>query len=94
MTEELREAYPGARFVHITRDPLENVASLKRLSETKGKGWGVHRIAWLLRDSLNRGLVNQERLGEDCYKLVRYEDLLERPKEMLCEIASFLGLEN
>lgn len=77
--------FPGARFLHIMRDPRDNFLSFKKLNPQRLSGrfildWGASaRIALAERDS-ERTL------------LVRYEDLVVRPRETMELVCSWLGI--
>jgi hypothetical protein len=89
--------YPQARFVHVVRHPLENLASMKQLVRHRGWGWrgaiSATTTAWRLRRSLRAGLDNQRRLGAERYLFVVHERLLADPPAETRRLADFLGIE-
>jgi hypothetical protein len=89
--------YPQARFVHVVRHPLENLASMKQLVRHRGWGWRGARsavtTAWRLRRSLGAGLDNQQRLGRDRYLFVAHERLIADPPAATRQLADFLGID-
>jgi hypothetical protein len=89
--------YPAARFVHVVRHPLENLASMKQLVRHRGWGWrgavSAVTTAWRLRRSLHAGLDNQRTLGPDRYLLVGHERLLADPPGETKRLAAFLGID-
>ncbi|MCJ8344383.1 sulfotransferase, partial [bacterium] len=77
---EAAKWYKNAKFIHLIRDPRDNFASLK-------SGWEDRYVDQndsperLLQSLLDRGLyglklasTNQEVLGNDRYKVIKYED--------------------
>ena len=94
----MRELYPDAREVFLVRDFRDMVASMLAYNERKGYGdFGRVRYAtdaeWLA--GLGRGAVVlrdawRER-GSDA-TLVRYEDLVQRPGDVLPPLLDAIGL--
>lgn len=84
-TETLFEWYPGARVIHLLRDPRDVTASLfnvpwgRRSAVTNGRLWV----------SLTRAAErSRHRPG---YLRLRYEDLIEDPEGRLTDVCRFLG---
>ena len=84
--------FPRAKFIHIVRDPRENLASIKRLYYSRSWKWEARSIARSLADSYETAYENQEKLGKTNYLVVRYEDLTSNPGELMQEIAGFLQI--
>lgn len=82
------EAYPGARILHMIRDPRDRYASvIKRWKHRRG-GIGAGTAVWL--SSVKLAKHNQQRYP-DRYKIVRYETLAFQPEETLREVCAFIG---
>jgi hypothetical protein len=83
-------AYPGARLLHMVRDPRDRYeASLALWPNGKARVGGatarwLYSVAWARR--------NLKRYP-DRYKIVRYETLVQRTEQTLREICAFLGEE-
>lgn len=92
----LRELFPKAKFIHMVRDPFDNLRSrVARKGEITWK-----KVEW-------PGLVNMvfqwrrsHRVGaaavgtaQDHYRLLRYEDLVSRPVAVLEALCEFLDIE-
>ncbi|GAB4554996.1 MAG: sulfotransferase [Phycisphaerales bacterium] len=80
--------FPGARFIHIVRDPRDVVVSLRR--EAWWPWRSVQRTARSVRATLHRQRCNEAALG-DRYTRVRYESLVEDPEGELRRICGFLA---
>jgi len=88
--EPIMDAYPGARILHMIRDPRDRYASvLKRWKERRGRV-GAGTAMWL--SSVQLAKENRERYP-DQYMIVRYETLASRPTETLQEICAFIDEE-
>jgi hypothetical protein len=83
-TETLSDWYPGAKIIHLLRDPRDTVASLKRMP------WAPNAILenagiWLLFNRAARR--SRHRPG---YLPVHYESLVAQPEEELTRICAHL----
>jgi len=95
---ELSREFPNAKFIHIIRDPRDNFSSL--LSGWDKKYSSVNdTIERLLQSTIDRGLLgmkcaknNCEIIGQDRYKVIKFEELTSNPKDMMKDIASFIGV--
>lgn len=88
--EPIMDAYPGARILHMIRDPRDRYASvLKRWKERRGRV-GAGTAMWL--SSVQLAKENRERYP-DQYMIVRYETLASRPTETLQGICAFIDEE-
>jgi hypothetical protein len=91
--DQILNFFPSARFIHIIRDPRSNIASLKRLFKLRNWNWDTEAYAYSMRKSIETGFQNQERLGEDKYHILRYEDLVTNPEARIQDVARFLGIK-
>jgi hypothetical protein len=85
--EGLYALFPTARCIHIVRDGRDVVASNLSLS------WGPENV----RDAARRWkkrLAGRSRVdpARQAFLEVRYEDLIQAPRETLADIFAFLGL--
>lgn len=87
-TEQLFDAYPGVKVIHMVRDPRDRYeASLQRSPGGRGRAGGA-TARWRYSVALaRRGLARHP----DDYLLVRYEDLVQRTEETLRTVCEFLG---
>lgn len=95
---EILKWFPRAKFIHVVRDPRDNWASLK-------SGWSARysqfndSLERLLQSMIDRGKLglefarhNNNRFGDDIYKVIKYEDLVTHPREVLNDICDFLEI--
>ena len=86
---QIEELLPGARFLHIVRDPRAVTASMQRVPFSRGEVW-LDARDWRSRIHSIRSLSAD--LSVLVYT-IRYEDLVGEPVPTLHAICSFLGLE-
>lgn len=90
----IKKLIPEALIIHIIRDGRDVAVSLKKI------GW-IRPFAWDRNGSLlvsglfwkwmvRRGRDDGRKMGSD-YMEVRYEDLVNNPRETLAEISMFIG---
>lgn len=88
----LVESFPKAKFLHIIRDPRENLASIKRLYRTRGWKWKARSVAYGIARSFKSARDNQEKYGNTRYLTIRYEDLTADPPKSMQMVSSFIGI--
>jgi len=85
----LKEHFPSMRVVHIIRDPRAVVSSLMNSDVHRSDPYhGAQRWRLDVSYGLSFGASNPEEVFQ-----VKYEDLVNRPNELLDQIVGFLGLE-
>lgn len=80
-------AYPGARILHMIRDPRDRYASVLVRWKSRRGDVGAGTAAWLA--SVELGERNQRRYPTQ-YRIVRYESLVLRPRETMAEVCRFI----
>jgi len=86
--DEILAAYPGARVIHLVRDPRDRFEALLGRGPRRPGAVGHATAGWLLSASLaERNLARYP----DSYTVVRYETLVAHPEETLRELCAFLG---
>jgi hypothetical protein len=92
--------YPQARELFLVRDPRDIVCSILAFGKKRGQpSFGRERhpsdeeFVRSFRAPLER-LLESWRKRHEMGRLVRYEDLIERPVESLCEIFEYLELDS
>jgi len=88
--EAIFDGYPGARMLHMIRDPRDRYASVIARWKTRRGGEGAGVAMWLSSTKLAK--ENQQRYPNQ-YMLVRYETLATQPVETLQEICTFIDEE-
>lgn len=86
--DQIMDAYPGARILHLVRDPRDRYASVLTRWRSRRGDVGSGTAAWL--DSVAMGERHQRR-HPDRYRLVRYETLVHAPEPTLRELCAFIG---
>ena len=88
--EPIFAGYPGARILHMIRDPRDRYASSRTRWGGRRGGVGAGTAEWLSSTRLAR---RNERRYQNQYKIVRYETLATKPEETLREICAFIDEE-
>ena len=83
-------AYPGARILHMIRDPRDRYASVLTRWKSRRGDVGAGMAMWL--SSVNLAEENRKRYP-DQYKIIRYETLAANPEETLRDICAFIDEE-
>lgn len=88
----LQDRFPGARFVHLTRNVVDCLLSLKRWEQSE-PGWQREWTALAIRnwERINASFLE---VGDELSSLlsVRYEDMIEDPRGFVTRMAGFLEL--
>lgn len=85
----LRNHFPGAKFVHITRDPRAVARSLVRSDVHRST---VFHAAQRWRSDVAAGLAFEGAHPQDVLR-ISYEDLVSQTPQVLHEVCRFLSLE-
>jgi len=85
----LKRLYPQARFVHLIRNPYATLVAIRRHSARKRYPF-LARILSALRSSYY--YLYQNPLVLEDYRVVRYEDLVTQPREVMQSLAEFLEI--
>ena len=86
--------WPNAKCIHMVRDPRDHFASLKMRARRNGEPLPsplISSLEWLR--SVKQGKQNSRIYGVQRYLLIRFEDLLRSPEEVMEVICSFLSIE-
>jgi hypothetical protein len=82
----LKELFPDAKFLHITRDPRDYCLSVR-----KSFAKSIYRAAYRWRQGIESAHGYGAKLGQD-YQEVRYELLLEQTVSTMTQVSSFIGV--
>jgi len=88
----LIQKFPDAKFIHIVRDPLENLVSLMKLNELRKRNLSIYENAFHMKKQFKAGRKNQKKMGEKKYHIIKYEELVSEPEKILKEICEFLNI--
>lgn len=88
LVERLLETFPEARFIHLVRDPRDNVLSYRAVPFDLGD---VRALAYRWR-AYNTRLLRAQGLAPQRFLRIRYEDLIRGPAPVLAQVSAFLGL--
>lgn len=85
---EIVAAYPGARIIHMIRDPRDRYASVqKRWGQRRG-GVGTGTAEWAFSGALAE---KNAALYLESYMVIRYEDLVTDPVAITRQVCDFIG---
>lgn len=87
--ELLRTHFPGARFIHVIRDPRAVTSSLVRSEVHRTTPYHAAR-RW--QGDVAAGLTFEQNHPHDVLR-IRYEDMVTRPETALRRVCQFLELE-
>jgi hypothetical protein len=93
--DEVREAFPAASFVYMVRDPRDVAISMYHYRPGRPRRRPARDVAWVSlnwRESVQRAALEAAR-DPDRYLIVRYENLVERPRRTVEGLCQILGLE-
>jgi len=87
----LLSVFPEARFICITRDYRDNFISMQNLADLKLEApvLSLQVTRWRF---VAKEFLRYKKRYPDQFFLVRYEDLVTRPEEIVHGICNFLGL--
>jgi protein-tyrosine sulfotransferase len=87
--DEIRQVFPHAQFIHMLRDGRDVVASYLQSGLFDDLPAAAQR--WL--EAVESASQLEEKLGEAGYLLVRYENLVDTPVQVMQETCAFLELQ-
>ncbi|PKR77817.1 hypothetical protein CEY16_07765 [Halalkalibacillus sediminis] len=88
----LKKLYPNAKFIHIIRNPYSNIVSMRKFKSRSGYPF-LKPIIQSLYNNYYYLEKNQVTLDKD-YLVIKYEDLVMKPKEKIKEVIEFAGISN
>ncbi len=87
--DDVLRAYPGARLIHMIRDPRDRFAAVRERDGGLPLLLARSTAAWLTSAALAEKNL---RLHGDAYRVLRYETLVRRPSESVRALCGFLGV--
>jgi len=88
----LANYYPGARFIHIVRNPYATLVAVRRMIQKRGCRFPY---LWPMACSLYNSYRNlfTNRLAVPNYLCIRFEDLVHQTRPTMQQVAQFLGID-
>ncbi len=83
----LKEYSPKAKFIVIVRD-------VRNCAVSSYKVWGTNKIRYAERwyNNLNSAINDLEEISKEDWKIVKYEDLVHKPRETIKKLYDFVGI--
>lgn len=95
---EIKNWFKNAKFIHVIRDPRDNLSSLLSGWEKRYNKFNPS-VNHLIHSMIERGLLgfnmaitNRKIIGKSNYLVVKYEDLTSNPNGTMKELAKFVGI--
>lgn len=91
----LWKEFPAAKCIHVVRNPLAVYASRKRIEQrARGHFSADRRALQELTQSLRIAVEHSAHADRSTYLMIRYEDLLASPRDVIDQLATFLEIES
>ncbi len=84
---ELGQIFPNSKFIHVVRNPFDNIASFQNVRFDINDAIGL-ALRW---SEFNQTILSAD-LGDRCFEL-HYEKLVESPEDSIRSLCFFLGVE-
>lgn len=83
--------FPGARFIHIVRNPYATLVAVRRMIQKQA---GRYPYLWPMASSLHNSYHHlfTNRLAVPNYLCIRFEDLVQQTPSIMRQVADFLGI--
>jgi hypothetical protein len=88
--DDVLAAYPGAKIVHLIRDPRDRFAALRQARPGRSSGLCRSTATWLSSASIAE---RNARRYPDNYRVLRYETLVAKPSQTISALCGVLGEE-
>ncbi len=86
--KDIRFLMPQCKILHIVRDGRAVAYSM---STRSSRNLLLSAQKWF--EGNIRGLVNQDIIGKEYYKIIRYEDLISKPELVMRSVCEFLNID-
>jgi len=88
--DQVLSEFPNAKFIHMSRDPRDRYASVRKRFGKDNPRLGASTARWLLSTkAANRNMKNYP----DQYVIIRFEDLAAKPEQTAKAMCNFIGEE-
>ena len=88
----LRATDPGIQFLHILRDPIDNIASLLDAGIRHGDAFRQGSLEKATERWIKEYAIQKALIGKPGHHFVRYEELVDHPELILRKALEFLAL--
>ncbi|MFX0135557.1 MAG: sulfotransferase, partial [Candidatus Hodarchaeota archaeon] len=90
--ELAKNLFPNSKFIYITRNPYDNLASIRRWYINSGREEisNVYRYFSQLKESITKAIKMRTR---DDFYLIKYEDLVFNPENEMRNVSKFLDIQ-
>lgn len=92
MLQDVLQAYPKARFIHIVRDPRSTISSMQKMNQQRDKSFDVTATCHQIARSLQVALQHRE-AQDEAYHIIRYEDIVTTPEQSMRALAKFMNVD-
>lgn len=89
-TDRVMAAYPGARMIHLIRDPRDRCAAVRDKYGAHRTSVGTTTARWVLSARAGQRFVDRY---PEAYLILRYEALVQDPEQTIRELCEFVGEE-
>lgn len=89
--KKLHALFPEAKFLNITRNPVQNIISLQRLDKFRNRKSNMLQKTLFQIFLIKQSEKNEKNIKN--YKLIPYEKLIEDPIQHMKSTASFLQID-
>jgi hypothetical protein len=95
--DDVFNTFKNVKFIHILREPKNNFSSVGSAILKRGsKRTAIEAVLWRYRlwsaQSFYYARRNQLKYGAERYMVIRFEDLVSNPSEIIPELAEFIGI--
>ena len=87
---QISRNFGSASYIHVLRNPVDNAASMKKLSESGGEAFNVRHVAHSINTGLELALENSD--SGDNYMLLKYEDLVSSPEVSMKKVTKHIEI--
>lgn len=94
--QEILNVLPGAKYIHIIRNPLDTIASMRKATKdpmTNSLWRGEWSLDFCLQRWKSSALINHFFHNNPSHLLVKYEDLLQDKVKFLSKCCDFIDIE-
>lgn len=87
--DDLCKLFPDAKYIVLTRDYRDNIASRKKFSDKKNSLYSLATSWSYYYDTIFKSITKNQLE----YTLLKYEDLVESPAETLRKLCTFINVD-